>query len=578
MTGAAGVGKTTLTSAALRTTTTRLALGWLNDAPVNAMELLELLLAEFGFNAHRVGRVERQQMWRQFLNEMSATESRVFVIAERSEDIAPEVLRALESLTAADPNGCPGANLVLLGQPTFNEQLKAPALESLRQRIRLRQRLEPFTPEELLAYLKHRVSLAGGSFEKIFAPDSLAALHQYTGGIPRIVNNLCETALTLAATRHEQQLTAPLVTRIAVGLFGLEPIGTGLSAAAPAAEANAQPNPQPAANAMAAPVRADLSATANTSPAPTPAAAPTVAISQKTAPTETLPEAIARWSGASGRPPPATPRVASAPLVPTAAATLGIEPAVPRSTATLAKTDDESFTFTATDIPEVPMADFPVLMDAVDSVDAEQGQKNHSVTRAATTPIIQPPRQEQPRGKSTLSSAAPAAATMSSSPATPAASVAGKPSAPFAPQAVAKPGASTLPPPSAKPTAPSAPPAVNETAAEPTEDELLHQTQTMRALAVAKSIDDISNSMAETLFGDADLDMLSAALASAGWGDDDDDPKVSDNTTATKATAKTESATDKFALFDLGPSAPLELAEDLPSPPDNRARKTASTR
>ena len=138
LTGPAGVGKTTLMSTVLRTASTKLALGWITVAPANPAELLELLLIEFGFNAHRVGRVERMQMWRQFLNEMSATSSRIYVIAERAEDLGADVLRALDSLTAADPNGSLGANLVLLGQPALLEVLKAPTLASMCQRIRLR--------------------------------------------------------------------------------------------------------------------------------------------------------------------------------------------------------------------------------------------------------------------------------------------------------------------------------------------------------------------------------------------------------------------------------------------------------
>jgi type II secretory pathway predicted ATPase ExeA len=145
--------------------------------------LLELLLVELGFDAHRVGRVERMQMWRQFLNEMSATESRVFVIVERADDLNHEVLRALDSLTASDPNGGPGANLVLLGQPALLDHLKAPVLESLRQRIRLRERLEPLTVDELRGYLAHQATRAGGQLDKVFAPNAVATLHQLSGGI-----------------------------------------------------------------------------------------------------------------------------------------------------------------------------------------------------------------------------------------------------------------------------------------------------------------------------------------------------------------------------------------------------------
>jgi len=222
LTGPAGVGKTALTATALRTTSTKLALGWITVAPGNAGELLELLLAEFGFSAHRVGRVERMQMWRQFLNEMSATSSRVYVIAERAEDLGADVLRALDSLTTADPNGSLGANLVLLGQPALLDVLKAPTLTSLCQRIRLRQQLGPLALDELAAYLDQHAKAAGGVLDKLFARDALPVLHEITGGIPRVVNNVAETALTLAATRKSAAVTAQLLREVAQ-MFGIAP-------------------------------------------------------------------------------------------------------------------------------------------------------------------------------------------------------------------------------------------------------------------------------------------------------------------------------------------------------------------
>jgi type II secretory pathway predicted ATPase ExeA len=161
----------------------------LNGTPTNAAELLELLLLELGVNAHRATRVERLQMWRQFLNEMSATESRLFVVVERTEDLDAAMLHALDALTAADANGSLGANVVLLGHENLDRHLAVPLLDSLRQRIRLRQRLEPFASDELVEYLRHQVARAGGELTRIFEPNAIAAIHRYTNGNARTVNN-----------------------------------------------------------------------------------------------------------------------------------------------------------------------------------------------------------------------------------------------------------------------------------------------------------------------------------------------------------------------------------------------------
>jgi len=243
LSGPQGVGKTTLASHAVRSATTRLALGWLGSAPLTPHELLEQLLTEFDLSPYKSSRVERLQNWRQFLAEMSITDTRVCVLVEDAQDLEPEILRHLGALTSADPNGCPGANIVLTCPAPPRELLDAPGLESIKQRIRLSCRLEPLSAPDVDAYLHHRAELAGSSFDRIFAPQAGAMLHRYSGGIIRVINNLCETALTVAATRREALLTPDLIMRVAVGLLGMEPI------APPAAPAAA---PAPAKRATAA--------------------------------------------------------------------------------------------------------------------------------------------------------------------------------------------------------------------------------------------------------------------------------------------------------------------------------------
>jgi len=682
LTGTAGVGKTTLISSTLRTTSTRLALGWLTGSPANGAELLELLLVEFGFNAHRVGRVERMQMWRQFLNEMSATESRVFVIVERADDLSHEVLRALDSLTAADPNGCLGANLVLLGQPALLEHLKAPVLESLRQRIRLRERLEPFSADELRAYLVHQVTRAGGAFDKVFAPEAVGTLHKLSGGIPRIANNLCETALTLAATSKESLLTSQLLTDTAAAMFGIDepparpapaaaasspvpavisqvretaqptreadppvpalsPASISTATAAPTSVPTPTPAPAPApivaatfsvpsaltfappgaptytpppasesatpaiaratevapaaptpaarpfsiAPVAVAPPAAEIAvATAPTSPAPTPTPPAFVAVvppkptpaprmdaassagrSSEPLFTRPTPERSARPTLPAASPParPAT----LPPVVPSRASA-----AAPRAEATPVEID--SFADTLTESPDVQMADLPVLTDAVE-----------------------PPARAEPRPRAQMAYA------RNDTPAAPSrAPIVTPPKS--APQALATPGTRTAAP----PPAPSAPRPTATLAAKPaiaapptpapevSEEDLAHQTQTVRALAAAKSIDDISSSMAETLFGEADLDMLSAAFASAGWSEDSAStdtasppsapPKAQTKPVAAPKPAaapkpvappKADPDMDPFDFLGLGQDAPLELIDDAP-PSNDRSRKTANTR
>ena len=230
----------------------------------------------------------------------------------------------------------------------------------------------------------------------------------------------------------------------------------------------------------------------------------------------------------------------------------------------------------ATDITDVAMADFPVLTDAVEMPGDDLRFKHPAAAPApgqpappvvAARPPISHPAPD-PRTPIAVAAAKPAAPALSrvetayTAPKT-------APAAPkLAPVAAAIPVAATP-----KPAAPLRVPAIDSE-----DDDLLRQTQTMRAIAVAKSIDDISSSMAETLFGDAELDLVTAALASAAeWIDDEGQPAApavgqpeSPKAAVRAEPAKPAAVEDPWDLFGLGDDAPLELIDDSTLPPANR--------
>ena len=284
LTGCLGVGKTTIASEALRITATRLAQTWVGDTPLAPDEMLELLLAGFEFTPYDMGRVQRLHTWRQFMGELSVTDTRICILVENAFALGVEALQALEALTAADPNDCPGANLVLMGEASLNELLETPELAPLKQRIRSNQRLDPLTPQEVEQYLRHRITAVGGDYDTMFAPATAAMIHCFSAGIPRVIDNVCETALVVAATRKATQLTPQIVQRVAEGVYGLAPsvelpdvaVAVAPVVAASPVAAVEQPAEAPVPPADPAPVAAASPVTAAEQPAeaPVPAADP----------------------------------------------------------------------------------------------------------------------------------------------------------------------------------------------------------------------------------------------------------------------------------------------------------------
>ena len=91
--------------------------------------------------------------------------------------------------------------IILAGQPELNDKLDSPELAQLKQRVRLRFHLTPLSEEDMVAYVRHRLDVAGAAGRVIFEPETFPVIFRYTGGMPRLINTLCDTALLAAYTQ-----------------------------------------------------------------------------------------------------------------------------------------------------------------------------------------------------------------------------------------------------------------------------------------------------------------------------------------------------------------------------------------
>jgi general secretion pathway protein A len=97
--------------------------------------------------------------------------------------------------------------IILAGQPELNHKLDAPALEQLTQRVRLRFHLQTLSEAETQAYIQHRLDVAGAGDRELFTPDTFVEIYRYCGGVPRLINTLCDTAMMAAFTADRAVVT-----------------------------------------------------------------------------------------------------------------------------------------------------------------------------------------------------------------------------------------------------------------------------------------------------------------------------------------------------------------------------------
>jgi general secretion pathway protein A len=198
ITGEIGSGKTTLLETFLRELEKDVVVAQVAQTQVSPIEFLQAVLVQFGFTPFKMRKAELIATLNQFLVEQYAQGRKVLLIVDEAQNLSNRVLEEIRLLSGVETTKEKVLRIILAGQPELNEKLDAPELIQLVQRIRLRFHLTALTPEETQAYILHRLEVAGAHGRQLFEPDTMPVIFRYTGGVPRLINTLCDTALMIA--------------------------------------------------------------------------------------------------------------------------------------------------------------------------------------------------------------------------------------------------------------------------------------------------------------------------------------------------------------------------------------------
>ena len=130
----------------------------------------------------------------------------IVLIIDEAQNLSFEVLEQIRLLSNLETDQQKLLQIVLMGQPELKAILRRDELRQLRQRILVHCELRPLTRHDLNHYIQHRLTLAGSNGRPTFTPWSRRAIHRYSQGIPRIVNNLCDKALLSAYIRESDEV------------------------------------------------------------------------------------------------------------------------------------------------------------------------------------------------------------------------------------------------------------------------------------------------------------------------------------------------------------------------------------
>ena len=196
--GDIGSGKTTLLQSFLADIGDDIVYAVVSQTQLTATQFLQAVLTEFGFKPFKKRKVELLDMLNMFLIEQYSSGKKVVLIVDEAQNLSKKVLEEIRMLSGIETYKEKVLRIILAGQPELRTTLESPTLKQLVQRIRLRFHLGPLDRRELQEYIAHRLKVAGRESDELFNADCYEVIYRYAGGVPRLINTLCDTALLCA--------------------------------------------------------------------------------------------------------------------------------------------------------------------------------------------------------------------------------------------------------------------------------------------------------------------------------------------------------------------------------------------
>ncbi len=221
LTGEVGTGKTTVCRCLLEQMPENCDVAFIFNPKLTVEELLATICKEFGIPSPQGGGSAKAYVDRlnEYLLDAHAKGRKAVLIIDEAQNLGVEVLEQMRLLTNLETNRRKLLQIILLGQTELREMIARPALRQLAQRITARYHLAPLSKREVSAYVAHRLAISGAR-ARLFPVSTIGMLCRLSGGIPRLINVLCDRALLGAYIEGEATVSRRILGKAAREVLG----------------------------------------------------------------------------------------------------------------------------------------------------------------------------------------------------------------------------------------------------------------------------------------------------------------------------------------------------------------------
>lgn len=214
VTGEVGTGKTTLVRRLLNNLDEDIVIGLISNAQGGRGDLLRWVLNALDVPSDpKADYVALFQQFQDFVVDCYAQGRRVVLVIDEAQNLSVELLEELRMLTNINAGKDELLQLILVGQPELRAMISRPDLRQFAQRVSASFHIDPMDLKTTRDYIRHRLMHVGGTGQE-FSPSAMRLIHESAGGVPRIVNKMCDLALVYAASSERTQVGLPTVKEL----------------------------------------------------------------------------------------------------------------------------------------------------------------------------------------------------------------------------------------------------------------------------------------------------------------------------------------------------------------------------